>query len=102
MKREFEEWITENIKANSKLFFKYVRNGKSARQVVGPLDDKGMRGLLKGRLGDDKETVFLVFVFIIEGVGHIPTPELAFSGMVSQIEVLRDKVPGLLGKLKNI
>ena len=48
-KRRFEERLAENIKTDSKTFFRYVRSKVGSRDRIGPLkDDQG------ARVDDDK------------------------------------------------
>ena len=48
-KRKFEERLAENIKSDSKTFFRYVRSKVGSKKKIGPLkDDQG------GSVDDDK------------------------------------------------
>lgn len=47
--RDSEKWIANNIETNTKHFLKYIRNRKPARRVVGPLNNRRMKGLRKKR-----------------------------------------------------
>ena len=48
-KRKFEERLAENIKSDSKTFFRYVRSKVGSKEKIGPLkDDQG------GSVDDDK------------------------------------------------
>ena len=104
-KREYEEHIAKNIKKNNKQFFKYIRSRKPAREAVGPLDDQGVKGLLKGdREMAEKLNAFFASVFTVEDKKCMPTPEaLTLGGVLkdlSHIEVTREEVMRLLDNLK--
>ncbi|XP_054853518.1 uncharacterized protein LOC129342059 [Eublepharis macularius] len=100
-KRDYEEHIAKNIKTNNKHFFKYIRSRKPAREAVGPLDDQGVKGLLKNnREMAEKLHAFFASVFTVEDERCLPTPEPLISGGVlkdlSQIEVMRKEVLRLI------
>lgn len=46
-KKDFEEYISKNIKINNKQVFEYTRSKTLSRETIGPLDDNGNKGVLK-------------------------------------------------------
>ena len=78
-KKHFEEHVTNNIKFINKEFFKYIRSRKPAREAVEPLDDKGVKGVLKeDREIAEKLNEFFASVFTAEDTGQMPVPKLMF------------------------
>ncbi|XP_053142135.1 uncharacterized protein LOC128340687 [Hemicordylus capensis] len=103
--REFEELLAKSIKGNYKNVFKYIRSRKLAREAVGPLDNEGVKAIIKEDMEvAEKLNEFFASIFTAEDTEHIPVPEPGFLGMeakeLSQIEVTRDDVLNSLKKLK--
>lgn len=73
-----EEQIAKNSIMKNNHFFKYIRSRKLAQEAVGPLDNKGIKGLLK------EETEFFMSVFTVENVRYIAMLGLLFLGTVSE------------------
>ncbi|XP_061469435.1 uncharacterized protein LOC133378834 isoform X1 [Rhineura floridana] len=103
-KKEFEEHIAKNIKTNNKKFYKYIQSRRPSREAIGPLDDKGVKGVLKNDETAEKLNEFFASVFTVEDIGQIPEPELTFAGRDSeelrQIVVTREEVLGLIDNIK--
>ncbi|XP_053155158.1 uncharacterized protein LOC128346183 [Hemicordylus capensis] len=105
VKREFEEHLAKSIKGNNKNFFKYIRSRKSAREVVRPLDNGGVKGMIKEDMEvAEKLNEFFASVFTAEDTEHIPILEPGFLGTeakeLSQIEVTRVDVLNCFEKFK--
>ncbi|CAM5127487.1 unnamed protein product [Eretmochelys imbricata] len=106
VKKEFEEQLVKNSKGNNKMFFKYIRSRKPAKQPVGPLENRDTKGALKDdKVIAEKLNEFFASVFKAEDVREISKPELSFVGdkseELSQIEVTLEKVLELTEKLNS-
>ncbi|CAM4661225.1 unnamed protein product [Lepidochelys kempii] len=105
-KKEFEEQLAKNSKGNNKMFFKYIRSRKPAKQPVGLLDDRDTKGALKDdKVITEKLNEFFTSVFTAEDVRQIPKPEPSFAGdkseELSQIEVSLEEVLELIEKFNS-
>ncbi|CAM5086896.1 unnamed protein product [Natator depressus] len=105
-KKEFEEQLAKTSEGNNKMFFRYIRSRKPAKQPVGPLDDRDTKGALKDdKVIAEKLNEFFASIFTAKDVREIPKPELSFVGEkseeLSQIEVSLEEVLELIEKLNN-
>ncbi|CAM5114322.1 unnamed protein product [Eretmochelys imbricata] len=105
-KKEFEKQLAKNSKGNNKMFFKYIRSRKPAKQPVGPLDEQDTKGALKDdKVIAEKLNEFFASVFTAEDVREIPKPEPSFVGdkseELSQIEVSLEEILELIEKLNS-
>ncbi|CAM5075917.1 unnamed protein product [Eretmochelys imbricata] len=88
------------------MFFKYIRSRKPAKQPVGHLDDRDIKGALKDdKVIAEKLNEFFASVYTAEDVKEVPKPEPSFVGdkseELSQIEVSLEKVLELIEKLNS-
>lgn len=69
-RREFRECITANIKTNNNKWSKYLRSRKPVRKLIGSLEDKEAKGMLKEEKENaEKLDFFFASVWTAEDVG---------------------------------
>lgn len=79
-KRNFEEKLADNIKSDSKSFFKYIRANSKTKDSVGPLKDVAGKIVSSNEDMTEELNGFFSSVFTNENINNIPEPQSIFHG----------------------
>ena len=79
-KRNFEHKLAQNIKADSRSFYAYVRSKQNVRDKVGPLEDNAGNIITQGFLMGEELHLHFSSVFTREDTCSLPVSETTFNG----------------------
>ena len=77
---DYEQKLTENIKRDSKSFFKYVRSRQKKKDKVGPLKDADGNLITNDEVTADLLNKYFGSVFTEENIKNIPVASKKFQG----------------------
>ena len=103
-KRNFELKLAQNIKADSKSFYAYVRSKQNVRDKVGPLEDNAGDIITEGILMAEELNMHFSSVFMREDTSSLPVPETKFNGSegerLGQLVVTPEVVASKINNMK--
>ena len=103
-KRNFEHKLAQNIKADSKGLYAYVRSKQNVRDRVGPLEDNAGNIITHGVLMAEELNMHFSSVFTREDTSSLPAPETKFEGSegesLGQLVVTPEVVANKINNMK--
>ena len=103
-KLNFEDKLAQNIKADSKSSYAYVRRKQNGRNKVGPLEENAGNIITQGFLMAEELNMHFSSVFTREDTCSLPVPETQFNGSererLGQLVVSPDVVASKINNMK--